>query len=382
MKTYTQFLIKVYLTSLLNVFFIFFSLILILNLLTELDFFKGMQVNSLLPLYLSLINTPMFVFEMFPFIFLISTQFFFNNLFNNNELNIFKYSGLKNSKIFSILAITTFFLGILIVSVFYNLSSNLKNFYLGLKSNYTTDDKYLAVITNNGLWIKDIYNEKTLMINAASVNQNELVDAYISEFDKSYEIIRNIKSKKIDISQKEWVIKNAEVYVQNNREFVEILNIKTNFNYEIIQNLFSNLSSLSFLELIEMRDNYKRLNYSLTEIDLQLLKLISLPLYFILMVIFSGIIMMNTKNFKSKNLKITIGLFLSVIIYYINNFFYVLGTSEKINIISSVFIPLLFFALINIIFLKNLKITIGLFLSVIIYYINNFFLCYGNLRKN
>ena len=76
MKTYTQFLIKVYLTSLLNVFFIFFSLILILNLLTELDFFKGIEVNSIFPLYLSLINTPIFVFEMFPFIFLISTQFF------------------------------------------------------------------------------------------------------------------------------------------------------------------------------------------------------------------------------------------------------------------------------------------------------------------
>jgi len=193
------------------------------------------------------------------------------------------------------------------------------------------------------------------MINAATVNQNELLDTYISEFDKNYEIIRNIKSKKIDISKKEWIIHNAEIYVKNNKEFVEILNIKTNFNYEIIQNLFSNLSSLSVLELIEMRDNYKRLNYSLTEIDLQLLKLISFPLYFVLMAIFSGIIMMNTKNFKSKNLKITIGLFLSVLIYYINNFFYVLGTSEKINIISSVFIPLLFFTLINFIFLRNLN---------------------------
>ena len=35
----------------------------------------------------------MFVFEMFPFIFLISTQVFFNNLFSNNEMNILKYSG-------------------------------------------------------------------------------------------------------------------------------------------------------------------------------------------------------------------------------------------------------------------------------------------------
>ncbi len=355
MKTHTQFLIKNYLSSLLNVFFVFFCLIFVLNLLTELEFFKKSEVNTFFPLYLSLINTPIFVFEMFPFIFLISTQFFFNNLFDNDEINIFKYSGLKNSKIFSILTFTTFFVGVLIISIFYNLSSNLKNLYLGLKSNYTEDNKYLAVITNNGLWIKDIYNEKTLMINAGLINQNELLDAYISEFDQNYEIIRNIKTKKIDITNNDWVIKDAEIYVQNNKEIVDELIFKTNFNYEIIQNLFSNMSSLSLLELIEMRKNYKKLNYSLTEIDLQLLKLLSFPIYFSLMFIFSGIIMMNTKNFKSKYFKITIGLFLSVIIYYINNFFFILGTSEKVGVMSSIFIPLLCFTLINLIFIRNLN---------------------------
>ena len=355
MKTHIQFLIKNYLTSLLNIFFLFFCLIFILNLLTELEFFKKSDVNSFFPLYLSLLNTPTLIFEMFPFIFLISTQLFFINLMNNDEINIFKYSGLKNSKIFSVLTFTTFFTGILIIAIFYNLSSNLKNLYLGLKSNHTEDNKYLAVITNNGLWIKDIYNEKTLLINASLINQNELLDAYISEFDKDYEIIRNIKSKKIDIKNKEWIIKNAEIYIQNNKEIVSELRFNTNFDYELIQNLFSNMSSLSFLELIEMRKNYKKLNYSLTEIDLQLLKLISFPFYFSLMFIFSGIIMMNTRNFKNKILKITIGLFLAVIIYYINNFFFILGTSEKIGAITSIFTPLLLFALINLIFIRNLN---------------------------
>ena len=343
MKTYTQFLVRNYLSSLLNVFFIFFCLIFILNLLTELEFFKQTEVKSTFPLYLSLINTPMLVFEMFPFVFLISTQFFFNNLFNNNEMNIFKYSGLKNTKIFSILITTTFLIGIIIISIFYNLSSNLKNLYLGLKSNYTEDKKYLAVITNNGLWIKDIYDKKILMINAGSFNNNELQDAYISEFDENFEIKRNIKSQKIDISDKEWIIKDAEIYIQNNKKIVKSLKFNTNFDYELIQNLFSNMSSLSFLELIEMRKNYKKLNYSLTEIDLQLLKLITFPIYFVLMFIFSGIIMMNTKTFKSKSLKIIIGLFLSVVIYYINNFFFILGTSEKLNVIISVIIPLFSF---------------------------------------
>ena len=355
MSVYVKFLIRNYLLSFLNVFFIFFCLIYVLNLLTELEFFKKTDVDTYFPLYLSLINTPILVFEMFPFIFLISTQFFFNNLFTDNEMNIFKYSGLKNSKIFSILSITTFFVGILIISIFYNLSSNLKNLYLGLKSNYTEDKKYLAVITNNGLWIKDIYNEKILMINASSFNDNQLLDTYISEFDKNFQIIRNIKSQKIDITNKEWIIKNAEIYVQNNREIVNSLKLKTNFDYKLIQNLFSNMSSLSFIELIEMRENYKKLNYSLTEIDLQLFKLISFPFYFILMFIFSAIIMMNTKTFKSKTLKIIIGLFLSVIIYYVNNFFYVLGTSEKLNVISSVIIPLTILTIINFILLRNIN---------------------------
>ena len=355
MNTYTKFLIRTYLSSFLNVFFIFFCLIYILNLLTELEFFKQTNVKAFFPLYLSLINTPILVFEMFPFIFLISTQFFFNTLFTDNEMNIFKYSGLKNTKIFSILAITTFFVGILIISIFYNLSSNLKNLYLGLKSNYTEDKKYLAVITNNGLWIKDIYNEKILMINASSINKNELLNTYISEFDKNFEIIRNIKSSKIDITNKEWIVKDAEIYIQNNREIVKSLKVMTNFDYKLIQNLFSNMSSLSFTELIEMRTNYKKLNYSLTEIDLQLLKLISFPFYFILMFIFSAIIMMNTKTFKNKSIKIIIGLFLSVIIYYINNFFFILGTSEKISVLSSIIIPLMILTIINYLFLRNIN---------------------------
>ena len=97
------------------------------------------------------------------------------------------------------------------------------------------------------------------MINASSFNNNELINTYISEFDKNFEIKKNIKSKKIDISNKEWIIKDAEIYIQNSKEIVESLKFKTNFDYELIQNLFSNMSSLSLIELIEMRKNYKNL---------------------------------------------------------------------------------------------------------------------------
>ena len=332
-----------------------FSLIFILNLLSEIEFFREMDANSYFPIYLSLLNSPTLIFEMFPFIFLISTQLFFITLFNNNELSIFKYSGLKNSKIIEILSVMSFVLGFLIITLFYNFSSNLKNFYLDIKTNYTLDKKYLAVITKNGLWIKDVINEKTLLINASKIEQNFLKDAYISEFDKNFEILRNIVSPKIDIKDKKWIIYDAEILIQNNKERYETYEIYTNFNYHIIQNLFSNLSSLSFLELLELRNNYKQLNYSLVEVDLQLIKLVSFPIYLMLMTIFSSIIMLSTKQFKSSILKISIGLFFSVIIYYFNNFFNVMGKTEKINLIVSVILPLIFLGLINTLMIRKIN---------------------------
>ena len=347
MKTYIKFLSKIYLNSFFYVSLIMFSLIFILNLLSELDFFKDINVNSYFPVYLSLLNSPTYIFEMFPFIFLISTQLFFITLFNNDQLSIFKYSGLKNSKILFTISLMSFFLGLLIITLFYSFSSSLKNFYLDLKSNYTTDEKYLAVITKNGLWIKDVIDDKILIVNSFKIDQNYLIDAYISEFNNDFEIKRNIVSPKIDISEKNWVIFEAEVFEKNAKQKFEVMKISTNFDYLIIQNLFSNLSSLSILELFELRKNYKSLNYSLIDIDIQLLKLISFPLYLMLMTIFSSIIMLGTKKLKSSILKISIGLFFSVVIYYLFNFFNVLGKTEKIDLFSSVLLPIIFLTAVN-----------------------------------
>ena len=347
MKTYIKFLGKIYLNSFFYVSLVMLSLIFILNLLSELDFFKDIDVNNYFPIYLSLLNSPTYIFEMFPFIFLISTQLFFISLFNNNQLSIFKYSGLKNSKILSIISITSFILGILIITFFYSFSSNLKNFYLDLKTNYTSDGKYLAVITKNGLWIKDVVDDKILIINSVKIDKNYLIDAYISEFNKDFEIKRNIVSPKINISNKNWIIFDAEVFNKNEKQKIKNLEMNTNFDYLIIQNLFSNLSSLSILELFELRRNYKSLNYSLIEIDIQLLKLLSLPIYLMLMTIFSSIIMLSTKEIKSSILKISIGLFFSVVIYYLFNFFNVLGKTEKINLFSSVLIPIILLITVN-----------------------------------
>ncbi len=355
MSTYVQFLIFTFFRSFLNIFLIMFGMVFILNLLSELDFFRNLEVSNLFPLYLSLLNSGSLIFELFPFIFLISTQFFFISFFKNNQLDIFKYSGLKNISIIKIISYLTLFIGFIIIIFFYNLSSNFKKIYLELKSNYTTDNKYLAVITKNGLWIKDKIDEKTLIINSSKIESNFLIDTFISEFDKDFQIIRNIESDKINVKNKEWVIENAKVFVENKTTTLKNLKIKSNFDYDRIQSLFSNLSSLSILELFKLKENYRLLGYSTVEVDVQINKLASYPFYLLLMTILSSIIMLNFKNLRGSSIKIIIGLFCSVLIYYINNFFYVLGNTERIPLLISIWIPLIILSMINIIMLRNIN---------------------------
>jgi lipopolysaccharide export system permease protein len=331
------------------------SLVLILNILKEIEFFSNKEVNSFYPIYLSFMSSPSIIFEMFPFIFLIATQFFFLKLFDNDEINIFKYSGLKNIKIISILSLISFFIGILIITIFYSFSSNLQHYYLQIKNKFSDDKVYLAVINKNGLWIKDVIDKKTNIINSSKINSNFLSNTFITTFDQEFNLIRSLKSDKIDIKDNEWLIYDVTVFENNVSKKSDLIKFKSNFNQKKIESLFSNLSSLSLLKLIDLRQNYKTLNYSTVEVDMQIYKVATYPLFLVIMTILSSIIMLNTKRSDSKIIKIVIGLFLSVIIYYINNFFNVMGSTEKLPLIVSIWTPIIFLSLINLTLLININ---------------------------
>jgi len=355
MKTYTKFLINGFIKSFLNVFFIMISLVFILNILKEIEFLSNKEVNSLYPIYLSLMGSPSIIFEMFPFIFLIATQFFFLKLFNNDEIHIFKYSGLKNIKIINIISFVSFFIGILTITLFYSLSSNLQHYYLQVKNQFSEDKLYLAVINKNGLWIKDVVENQTNIINSSKINNNFLTNTFITTFDQNFNLIRSLKSDKIDIKDNEWLIYNATIFEDNVSKKSNLIKFRSNFNQKRIESLFSNLSSLSLLKLIDLRQNYKSLNYSTVDVDIQIYKVATYPLLLVIMTILSSIIMLNTKKSSSKVLRIIIGLFFSVAIYYINNFFNVMGSTEKLPLMVSIWTPIIFLSLINLIMLVNIN---------------------------
>ena len=347
MKTYLKFLISLFNKCFFKVFSIFFIIILILNIFEQVEFFKNESLNLLYLVFLSFLNTPSIIFEILPFIFLLTAQLFFLQLIENNELEIFKYNGLDNIKIIKILGIYSFILGLIFIIIFYNISSVLKNTFLLIKNSYTNDDKYLAVITENGLWIKDQINNNINIINANKVDNEFLVDVSITQFNKDFKILRIIKSDKVDISSYEWIVIKPKILENDESSFQDQIKLMSNFDLKKINSLFSNLYSLSIIDLINLKKSYKSLNYSLIDLNSHLYKIIIYPVYLSLITIFAAIIMLNIGYGKNTFFTITYGIFLSVIIYYINYFFNILGTNERIPLFLSIILPLIILSIIN-----------------------------------
>ena len=356
LKIHQKYIVNTFLSIILKTLLVFLSLIIIMGVFEELSFFSRLDTKFYLPILLVLMNSFSILYILFPFIFLIGAQFFFIKILDSNELIAFKNYGLSNNKILSIIALTSFLSGIMIISIFYNISATLKFKYLDLKNEYTNDNRYLASITENGLWIKDDNDSEVYFINAEKVSVNKLHNVEILVFDKNFQLNKTIFTIEADISNKRWLMDEAIIVTENgDREIVENYSFFSNFDYVKINNLYSDLSALNIFELIKLQKDYKKVNYSTTEIDMHIKRMVSYPFFLAIMTIFSSIIMLNIKHQKPKVFYAVGGVLLSVLIYYINFFFGALGKNEQIPIILAVWLPIFILSIISLIGITRLN---------------------------
>ena len=356
LKIYKQYILKSYLFYFLVVSFIFFVLSFFLNILEEIIFLEKYNVGIFYPLLLTFLNTPSILFEIFPFIFLIVSQLFFINLQENEELSLLKITGIDNFSLIRLIIYISLVLGVFITIFFYTFSSNLKYSYLTIKNKFTNDNKYLAAINDNGLWIKDEFGDNKYVINADEFTNNILKNVTINQLDEDFNLISIIISDEANIENNEWKLKNAKIhYSDGKKEKLDELKINTNFNREKLNGIFSNLTSLNIIQLINLTDDYKKLGLSNIEIKSHLYKLYLFPIFASIMALIGSILMLNFRHRKSKFFNLSIGILSSVVIYYINYFFNLLGITEKTSLMLSVSTPLIVLILFCFIFMVRIN---------------------------
>jgi len=355
-KIYQKYLIGIYTQKFIAITIIFFFLIYILGILEEISFSKNTNSDLYMPYLLTLLNSPITLFEIFPFIFLITTQLLFYDVFQKNELVLLKRNGLSNFKIIKVLIIISFMIGIFNVFIYYNIASNLKYIYSDLKNNLSSDNRYLAMVNENGLWIKDEINNKILITKANKVNDNYILGVIINEFNKDYDLARTIQSDKVDINSSTWKITNSTIIKDNvTSKISEDIFINTNFDDDKIKSIFSDIVTLDLIKLYNLKKDYDKLGYSSNEIELQIYKLYSMPFTYAIFSLLSSIIMLNFNRNTNFITLVLSGILLSVVMYYMFFIFNSLGNNGTIPVIVSAFFPIVIIFIISLIGLVNIN---------------------------
>jgi len=181
-----------------------------------------------------------------------------------------------------------------------------------------------------------------VIINADRIIDEFLINSSITILDQNFEIDKNIIAEKINIKNKKWILHKAIVtHSDNLSKKYDKIEFESNFDLERINNLFSDLTSLTYFELLKLEKDYNSIGYSTDEIEIQKHKFYSLPFLLCIMTILGTIIMIHNKFKKNLLLNLFIGILFSVIIYYLSHFSNLLGENGRFPLILSVWFPIL-----------------------------------------
>ena len=324
----------------LTVSMVFFGLGLILNLFEEINFFKDYEVGLYLPILLSFLYVPSLFYNMFPFIILLSGIWFFLNIKQTDEITALKISGMSNFSIIIVPSTLVIFLGIFYIIAINPVTSILVKKYENTKGSYEKDQDYLASITINGIWMK----EKNNIIRASKLDNNNLIDISIYEFDDDNNFTKRFEVKSANISSKYWILKNVKVIDSNGKTIQEGLSevtYKSMYDINKIKSLYSNLDTVSFWDLKNEILLLENRGYSTNEMRSKLQESIAFPFFLLSMILLSGVI---TLGFNLKNNSwnyVFIAVSTSVSIFYFNRFSAALGKTDKLPIEISVWMPII-----------------------------------------
>ena len=344
-KVIYKYLISGFLKTILNVTFVFICLGIILNLFEEIEFFKNLEENISLPIFLTLMFIPNMMIKLFPFIVFIAAMWFLISIRSNQDLLSLKIFGFSNLRIIFILSFTALCLGIFILLFVNPITSSMIKYYETTKAKYSRDVDHLVSINKNGVWIRENNNDNLRIVTAKNLNRNYLEDVTVYTIDKNHEIKERIESKRVDISTNSWLFAEAIFYdlnaIDNKTETKLDYTLYSNYNISKLSSLYKNLDTVSFFNLISDYDDLNKKGYAKIILNEKLHGFFSLPLFLFLMVVLASIFTVGSVNKSHKIYYIFVGIISCVLIYYFKDLSIALAQTNRVSLVLAVWMPII-----------------------------------------
>ena len=355
LKSINKYIINEYIKSLFVVIAVMLSIILLINLLDEFNFFKSKKdLKFIFFLIFTVLKIPNVLINLFPFIVLFAGIVFYLKIYNHNEVISLRVMGYSNIQIILIPALTSFVIGYVIVFLIVPFSSSMLRYYEELRSEYN-ETKNLVFVNETGIWILDKNEKEKNIIRIEKINKDFSVVSQITiyNYDASNNFIRRIDATEGTIKDKNWLLNKVNIISinkKNNKDnYLNNYNYTSNVNISELKNVYKNTETTSLLDINKEMLILEDKGYSTIDLRIRYQKLISFPVYLLAMSILSGLMIINlgkTSNYLKYG---SYGVIISIIIYFLNDLSITIAKSGIISVDFSVWIPIFLIILINLV---------------------------------
>jgi len=355
LKSINRYIINEYIKSLFVVIAVMLSIILLINLLDEFNFFKSKKdLKFIFFLIFTVLKIPNVLINLFPFIVLFAGIVFYLKIYNHNEVISLRVMGYSNIQIILIPALTSFVIGYVIVFLIVPFSSSMLRYYEDLRSEYN-ETKNLVFVNETGIWILDKNEKEKNIIRIEKINKDFSVVSQITiyNYDASNNFIRRIDATEGTIKDKNWLLSKVNIISinkKNNKDnYLNNYNYTSNVNISELKNVYKNTETTSLLDINKEMLILEEKGYSTIDLRIRYQKLISFPIYLLAMSILSGLMIINlgkTSNYLKYG---SYGVIISIIIYFLNDLSITIAKSGIISVDFSVWIPIFLIILINLV---------------------------------
>ena len=355
LKSINRYIINEYIKSLFVVIAVMLSIILLINLLDEFNFFKSKKdLKFIFFIIFTILKIPNLLINLFPFIVLFGGIVFYLKIYNHNEVISLRVMGYSNIQIILIPALTSFIIGYIIVFLIVPFSSSMLRYYESLRSEYN-ETKNLVFVNETGIWILDKNEKEKNIIRIEKISKDFSVVSQITiyNYDSSNNFFKRIDATEGFIKDKNWQLN--KVYIistnkkNNNENYLNNYNYTSNVNISELKNVYKNTDTTSLLDINKEMSILEDKGYSTIDLRIRYQKLISFPIYLLAMSILSGLMIINlgkTSNYLKYG---SYGVIISVMIYFLNDLSITIAKSGIISVDFSVWIPIFLIILINLV---------------------------------
>jgi lipopolysaccharide export system permease protein len=355
LKSINRYIINEYIKSLFVVIAIMLSIILLINLLDEFNFFKSKKdLKFIYFIIFTILKVPNVLINLFPFIVLFGGIVFYLKIYNHNEVISLRVMGYSNIQIILIPALTSFVIGYIIVFLIAPFSSTLLKYYEDLRSEYN-ETKNLVFVNETGIWILDKSEKEKNIIRIEKISKDfsTINQITIYNYDVSNNFIKRIDADEGVIKDKNWQLNKVHIITANKKNnkqnYLNNYSYISNININELKKVYKNTETTSLLDINKEMLILEDKGYSTIDLRIRYQKLISFPIYLLAMSILSGLMIINlgkTSNYLKYG---TYGVIISIIIYFLNDLSITIAKSGIISVDFSVWIPIFLIILINLV---------------------------------